>query len=62
LEQLCPYSPLGLLHRQNLGVPFSPSLESSTGVGGIVSHAFFRPYALTFDFRRMVLEIRKPPV
>jgi hypothetical protein len=58
---------LGMLHRENLAGlygPFPPSLESGTGVhiGGIVSHAFFRPYALTFDFRRMVLEIGKPPV
>lgn len=56
---------LGLLQRENLeGLygPFPPALETSTGVhiAGIVSHAFFRPYAVTFDFARMVLDIRKP--
>jgi tetratricopeptide (TPR) repeat protein len=42
--------------------PFPPQLESSTGVhiGGIVSHAFFRPYAVTFDFARMRIILRKP--
>jgi hypothetical protein len=56
---------LGSLHRENLqGLygPFPPSLESSTGIhiAGIVSHAFFRPFAVTFDFQRMAIEIRKP--
>ncbi|HTW36096.1 MAG TPA: aspartyl protease family protein [Rhizomicrobium sp.] len=56
---------LGTLTRENLSAlygPFPPSLESSTGVhiGGIVSHAFFRPYAITFDFARMKLVVRKP--
>jgi hypothetical protein len=56
---------LGVLTRENLGGlygPFPPSLESSTGVhiGGIISHAFFRPYAITFDFVRMKLVVRKP--
>jgi predicted aspartyl protease len=56
---------LGSLRRKNLkGLygPFPPQLESSTGVhiGGIVSHAFFRPYAVTFDFARMRLTLRKP--
>jgi hypothetical protein len=27
--------------------------------GGIISHGFFRPYALTFDFRSMALYLRK---
>jgi predicted aspartyl protease len=56
---------LGTLRRENLSGlygPFPPSLESSTGVriAGIVSHAFFRPYAVTFDFVRMKLLLRKP--
>jgi len=56
---------LGTLTRENLSAlygPFPPSLESNTGVhiGGIVSHAFFRPYAITFDFVRMKLVVRKP--
>lgn len=37
---------------------FPPSTEyDDTGfrIGGIISHAFFRPYALTFDFERMRL-------
>ena len=56
---------LGTLTRENLSAlygPFPPSLESSTGVhiGEIVSHAFFRPYAITFDFVRMKLVVRKP--
>jgi len=29
-------------------------------IGGIISHAFFRPYAITFDFVRMKLVVRKP--
>jgi len=56
---------LGTLTRENLSAlygPFPPSLESSTGVhiGGIVSHAFFRPYAITFDFVHMKLVVRRP--
>src|SRR5208282_4416407 len=56
---------LGMLRRENLtGLygPFPPSLESSLGVyvGGIVSHAFFRPYAVTFDFAQMKIYLRKP--
>jgi len=56
---------LGRVRREDLkGLygPFPPQLESSTGVhiGGIVSHAFFRPYALTFDFARMRIILRKP--
>jgi hypothetical protein len=35
--------------------PFPPSLEYSLGfrIGGIISHQFFRPYALTLDFTGM---------
>jgi hypothetical protein len=55
---------LGALTQENLqGLygPFPPSLENGLGIhiGGIVSHAFFRPYAITFDFARMVIEIRQ---
>jgi Aspartyl protease/Tetratricopeptide repeat len=47
---------------QGLYGPFPPTLETSLGVhiGGIISHAFFRPYAVTFDFARMRLYARKP--
>jgi hypothetical protein len=36
---------------------FPDTLEYSCGfrIGGIISHGFFRPYALTFDFDRMQL-------
>jgi predicted aspartyl protease len=56
---------LGPVTREHVSAlygPFPPTLESSTGVhiGGIVSHAFFRPYAVTFDFVRMKLVLRKP--
>ena len=39
---------------------FPPSLEHSEGfrIAGLISHAFFRPYAVTFDFDRMRLEIQ----
>ncbi len=41
---------------------FPPSLESKFGfrIGGLISHAFFRPYAVTFDFTRMLLHLRRP--
>ena len=29
-------------------------------VGGLISHAFFRPYALTLDFARMELVVTCP--
>jgi hypothetical protein len=47
---------------QGLYGPFPPSLETSLGVhvGGIVSHAFFRPYAISFDFKRMHIVMRAP--
>lgn len=37
-------------------------VEHSLGfrVGGIISHAFFKPYALTFDFTGMRLLLKKP--
>ena len=56
---------LGDLHAKNLtGLygPFPPPLENGLGVhlAGIVSHAFFRPYAVTLDFTRMKIYVRKP--
>jgi hypothetical protein len=41
--------------------PFPPVLEKALGVhvGGIVSHKFFEPYIVTFDFVRMTIAIRK---
>ena len=42
--------------------PFPPTLERTLGprVGGIISHAFFRGYRLTFDFDRMELTLARP--
>lgn len=41
--------------------PFPESLEYSLGfrIGGIISHQFFRSYALTFDFDGMRLLVRR---
>jgi hypothetical protein len=41
--------------------PFPPSLEYSQGfrIAGIISHQFFRPFAVTFDFVGMRLLLRK---
>lgn len=41
--------------------PFPESLETKFGfrIGGLISHAFFRSYALTFDFERMKLWVQK---
>jgi len=53
---------LGEARREDLvglaGV-FPPQLEWEYGVriGGLISHEFFRPYALTFDFSRMVIRL-----
>jgi tetratricopeptide (TPR) repeat protein len=40
---------------------FPPALEYSEGfrIGGLISHQFFRPYALTFDFTGMRLVLKK---
>lgn len=40
---------------------FPPALENGIGVhvGGIISHAFFHDYAVTFDFVQMQIGIRK---
>ena len=54
---------LGGVRRQDLsglaGV-FPPELESGLGfrLGGIVSHEFFLPFAVTFDFARMEMRLR----
>ena len=39
--------------------PFPPSLEHGFGfrIGGLISHGFFRNFALTFDFRTMKLSL-----
>ncbi len=51
---------LGPLTRHDLKAvagPFPATLEKSTGVkiGGQISQAFFRPYAVTFDFEAATL-------
>ncbi|MGH6888823.1 MAG: aspartyl protease family protein [Rhizomicrobium sp.] len=40
---------------------FPPPLENALGIhaGGIVSHGFFHTYAVTFDFVRMTITVRK---
>lgn|GEM_PF-4724383 len=57
---------LSLGSAQGIDIPgsfgqFPTSLEYGQGfrIAGIVSHAFFRPYALTFDFARMKLVLEK---
>jgi hypothetical protein len=42
--------------------PFPGSLERAFGcrIAGIISHAFFRPYRVTFDFDAMRLILEKP--
>lgn len=55
---------LGSLDSKNLeGLygPFPPPLEKTLGVhvGGLVAHKFFEPYAVTFDFDRMMMTVRK---
>lgn len=54
---------LGSHQRDNLkGLygPFPPQLEQGLGVriGGLVSHQYFRRYAVTFDFKAMAIELR----
>lgn len=41
---------------------FPPTLENGQGfsIGGLISHQFFRPYALTLDFSEMKLYLKKP--
>lgn len=54
---------LGGAKEQNVRGIFSGAfpLESAFGfrIGGIISHGFFRPYALTFDFNSMRLVLKK---
>ncbi|HEX4080950.1 MAG TPA: aspartyl protease family protein [Rhizomicrobium sp.] len=55
---------LGSLTEKNITGAYGPfplGLENGLGVhiGGIVSHGFFEPYAVTFDFVRMTIAIRK---
>lgn len=40
---------------------FPPTLENTFGfrIGGLISHTFFRPYAVTFDFTGMRLVLKK---
>jgi len=59
-----PYLSLGGIEAHDvqafLGV-FPPTLEYGEGfrIAGLVSHEFFRPYALTFDFQGMRLFVTK---
>jgi hypothetical protein len=60
-----PLLALGDARREQLtGVigPFPPQLETSQGVriAGLISHEFFRRWALTFDFDRMELRLAEP--
>ena len=53
---------LGTLRQENLpGLygAFPPSLEMGLGtrIGAIISHGFFRPYAITFDFKAMTIDV-----
>lgn len=66
VEFKVPYLSLGGVEARDiqsyLGV-FPPTLEYGEGfrIAGIVSHEFFRPYSLTFDFRGMRLFVTKGP-
>ena len=56
---------LGSLRREQIPGAFGPfpsTLEHSKGfrIGGLISHGFFRPYALTLDFDAMELIISPP--
>ncbi len=57
---------LGELRREHVdgaAGPFPPQLEWDLGfhIGGLVSHQFFRPGALTLDFDAMRLRVRPAP-
>jgi predicted aspartyl protease len=57
---------LGSAHQQNVSVlagAFPPVLEYTYGfrIAGLISHQFFRPYAVTFDFTGMRLFLSGPP-
>jgi hypothetical protein len=41
------------------GFPMQTEYALGFRIGGIISHGFFRPYALTFDFDRMQLLLTK---
>jgi hypothetical protein len=45
----------------SLAGPFPTSLENKYGfqIGGLVSHSFFRSYALTLDFHNMMLRFQQ---
>jgi predicted aspartyl protease len=55
---------LGDIRRRNVQGLFSGPLpaEHSQGfhISGVISHGFFKPFALTFDFDQMKLFIRRP--
>jgi predicted aspartyl protease len=42
------------------GLPPEAEYRQGFRIGGIISHAFFRPYALTFDFEQMRLLLSSP--
>ena len=55
---------LGDAHERDIiGVfgPFPASLEMKSGfrIGGLISHQFFRPYSVTFDFDGMKMYLRR---
>ena len=57
---------LGDAHQQNVSAltgAFPPVLEYTYGfrIAGLISHQFFRPYAVTFDFTGMRLFLSGPP-
>ena len=47
---------------QGLHGAIPPGSEKRFGfrMGGLISHGFFRPYAVTFDFLSMTLYLKKP--
>jgi hypothetical protein len=54
---------LGKVREQNVRGIFSGAFPLENAfefrIGGIISHGFFRPYALTFDFKSMRLVLKK---
>jgi hypothetical protein len=46
---------------QGIFTPNTGDLERVVGfqIGGLISHGFFRPYALTFDFAKMRFFLKK---
>ena len=51
--------------RDLIGVfgPFPASMELKNGlrIAGLISHQFFRPYAVTFDFDGMKIYLKRKP-